>query len=137
MERLVPEDAGDGSDTAPAADPDADPDEPRTARPLYVPVRLGSAGGHHLRFARTPLGARTAIGFTSASRLIAVLGAGQPWIRLAEPALRALAEPLGAALVTVDPQLTAPAPAPAIGGQPAPAGPCARRALEMPEAMAA
>ncbi|MEV6418487.1 SAV_915 family protein [Streptomyces sp. NPDC051662] len=134
MERLVTEDAGDGSDTAPAADPDADPDEPGTARPLYVPVRLGSAGGRQLRFARTPLGARTAIGFTSSLRLTAVLGEGQAWIRLAEPALRALAEPLGAVLVTVDPQLTAPAPA--LGGRPAPTGPCARRALEMPEAMA-
>ncbi|MER8071029.1 SAV_915 family protein [Streptomyces sp. NPDC094034] len=137
MERLVPEDAGDGSDTAPVADPDADPDEPRAARPLYVPVRLGSAGGHQLRFARTPLGARTAIGFTSSLRLTAVLGEGQPWIRLAEPALRALAEPLGAALVTVDPQLTAPAPAPAGDVRPAPDRPCARRALETPEAMAA
>ncbi|MFD7312472.1 SAV_915 family protein [Streptomyces sp. NPDC059883] len=132
MKPLISEDADGGSDPAPAADPDADPDEPRTARPLYVPVRLGSAGGHQLRFARTPLGARTAIGFTSSPRLTAVLGEGQAWIRLAEPALRALAEPLGAALVTVDPQLTAPA----IGGRPAPAGPCARRALEMPEAMA-
>ncbi|MFJ9032389.1 SAV_915 family protein [Streptomyces sp. NPDC102274] len=132
MERLISEDADGGSDPAPAADPDADPDEPRTARPLYVPVRLGSAGGHQLRFARTPLGARTAIGFTSSLRLTAVLGEGQAWIRLAEPALRALAEPLGAALVTVDPQLTAPA----ISGRPAPSGPCARRALEVPEAMA-
>ncbi|MFB6984134.1 SAV_915 family protein [Streptomyces scopuliridis] len=133
MERLVPEGADGGADPAPAADPDADPDEPRTAGPLYVPVRLGSAGGHQLRFARTPLGARTAIGFTSSLRLTAVLGEGQAWIRLAEPALRALAEPLGALVVTVDPQLTAPA----IGGRPGPAGPCARRALELPEAMAA
>ncbi|WP_407706344.1 SAV_915 family protein [Streptomyces scopuliridis] len=89
MERLVPEDADGGSDPAPAAAPDADPDVRRTAGPLYVPVRLGSAGGHQLRFARTPLGARTAIGFTSSLRLTAVLGEGQAWIRLAEPALRA------------------------------------------------
>ncbi|MFE2748302.1 SAV_915 family protein [Streptomyces scopuliridis] len=132
MERLVPEDADGGSDPAPAADPDADPDEPRTAGPLYVPVRLGSTGGHQLRFARTPLGTRTAIGFTSSLRLTAVLGEGQAWIRLAEPALRALAEPLGTTLVTVDPQLTAPATV----RRPAPDRPCARRALELPEAMA-
>ncbi|MGW1881501.1 SAV_915 family protein [Streptomyces sp. NPDC001970] len=89
---------------------DADPDEPTPAEPLFVPVRLGSAGGYQLRFMRTPLGVRTAIGFTSAGRLTAVLGEGQAWIRLAEPALRALSEPLGVTRVTVDPQLTAPAP---------------------------
>lgn len=88
----------------------ADPDERRPAGPLYVPVRLGSAGGHQLRFVRTPLGVRTAVGFTSKERLLAVLGDEQQWIRLAEPALRALAEPLGVTLVTVDPQLSAPAP---------------------------
>lgn len=86
---------------------DADPDEPGPARPLYVPVRLGSAGGQQLRFMRTPLGARTAVGFTSARRLTAALGARQPYIRLAETCLRALSEPLGVDLVTVDPQLAA------------------------------
>lgn len=57
---------------------------------------------------RTPLGVRTAVGFTSARRLTGALGARQPYIRLAEPCLRALAEPLGVGLVTVDPQLAAP-----------------------------
>ncbi|WP_392876025.1 SAV_915 family protein [Streptomyces sp. LN499] len=61
---------------------------------------------------RTPLGVRTAIGFTIARRLTVVLGEGQAWNRLAEPVLRALSEPLGVSSVTVDPQLTAPAPAP-------------------------
>ncbi|WP_308358675.1 SAV_915 family protein [Streptomyces cucumeris] len=61
---------------------------------------------------RTPLGARTAIGFTSEHRLIATLGPEQPWIRLAEPALRALTVALGVATVTVDPLFTARAPRP-------------------------
>ncbi|MET9551737.1 SAV_915 family protein [Streptomyces sp. NPDC006645] len=92
---------------------DADPEEPRPAAPLYVPVRLCSAGGRQLRFMRTPLGARTAVGFTSARRLTAALGARQPYIRLAEACLRALSEPLGVDLVTVDPQVgleTSPLP---------------------------
>lgn len=92
---------------------DADPDEPRPAGPLFVPVRFGSAGGRQLRYMRTPLGVRTAVGFTSERRLAGVLGAEQAWMRLAEPALRALSEPLGVTRVTVDPQLTAPAPVPA------------------------
>ncbi|MEU2431561.1 SAV_915 family protein [Streptomyces sp. NPDC007861] len=100
---------------------DTDPDEPRPAAPLFVPVRLGSAGGRQLRFMRTPLGVRTAVGFTSARRLAAVLGAGQAWTRLAEPALRALSEPLGVTVVTVDPQLTAHAPSRVPGPASAPA----------------
>ncbi|WP_326810401.1 hypothetical protein [Streptomyces scopuliridis] len=67
MERLVPEDADDGSDPAPAAAPDADPDERRTAGPLYVPVRLGSArpaatscGSHARHSARGPRSASPA-----------------------------------------------------------------------------
>ncbi|MEU8887700.1 SAV_915 family protein [Streptomyces sp. NPDC048442] len=106
---------------------DADPDEPGPAAgggALYVPVRLGSAGGRHLRFLRTPLGHRTAVGFSSAARLGDVLGAQQPWVRLGEPALRALAAPLGVTVLTVDPQLTAPAaqsgPQPATRPVPAP-----------------
>ncbi|WP_408055915.1 SAV_915 family protein [Streptomyces blattellae] len=50
------------------------------------------------------------MGFTSASRLTDALGAGQPWIRLAEPALRALIAPLGVTTVTIDPRISAPAP---------------------------
>ncbi|MGW6460184.1 SAV_915 family protein [Streptomyces sp. NPDC055078] len=121
-------------DTLTRAEADtADPDELRPAGPLFVPVRLGSAGGHHLRFMRTPLGVRTAVGFTSRERLIAVLGERQPWIRLAEPALRTLAEPLGVTTVTVNPQLTAPSPVP--GKHHTPAAPCARR--RHPEALRA
>ncbi|MGW4031350.1 SAV_915 family protein [Streptomyces sp. NPDC004838] len=129
----------------------ADPDELRPAGPLYVPVRLGSAGGRQLRFMRTPLGVRTAVGFTSRERLAAVLGEDQRWIRLAAPALRTLAEPLGVTTLTVDPQLTAPALAPQgdpVSGRPArparpvrrehtapPVQPCARRSGWDPEAM--
>ncbi|MCT9092955.1 hypothetical protein N4G70_29390 [Streptomyces sp. ASQP_92] len=107
---------------------DADPDERRPAGPLYVPVRLGSAGGHQLRFLRDEFGARTAVGFTSAEALAAVLGRDQRWIRLAEPALRALSAPLGVARVTIDPVLAPPAPR-RRHGQPQPQTPplCARR----------
>ncbi len=58
---------------------------------------------------RTPLGDRTAVAFTSKDRLAATLGPDQAWIRLAEPALRALAAPLGVTTFIVDPQLAAPA----------------------------
>ncbi|WP_329462410.1 SAV_915 family protein [Streptomyces sp. NBC_01431] len=107
---------------------DADPEERRPAGPLYVPVRLGSAGGHQLRFLRDELGVRTAVGFTSPDRLNAVLGGDQAWIRLAEPALKALSAPLGVTRVTVDPLLSPPA-AQRRRGQTAsaPASACARR----------
>ncbi|MEU6667167.1 SAV_915 family protein [Streptomyces sp. NPDC046727] len=90
---------------------DPEPSDRFPAGPLYVPVRPGTSGCA-ARLFRTPLGERTAVGFTSPRRLTATLGPGQPWIRLAEPALRALTAPLGIATVTVDPQFTAPAPAP-------------------------
>ncbi|WP_306318958.1 MULTISPECIES: SAV_915 family protein [unclassified Streptomyces] len=91
----------------PAEDPE--PADRFPAGPLYVPVRPGRLG-HAARLFRTPLGDRTAVGFTSAYALTSTLGTGQPWIRLAEPALRAITAPLGATVVTVDPQLLAPAP---------------------------
>ncbi|MFD7033689.1 SAV_915 family protein [Streptomyces sp. NPDC059917] len=85
---------------------DPEPEEQVPAGPLYVPAR---PGGTHLvvRLFRTPLGARTAVGFTSADRLAATLGASQPWIRLSESALRSMTAPLGASLLTLDPTLTA------------------------------
>ncbi|MEU3403346.1 SAV_915 family protein [Streptomyces sp. NPDC006670] len=100
---------------------DPEPEERVPAGPLYVPVRPGT-GEVAVRLFRTPLGARTAVGFTRAERLAAVLGAGHPWIRLSEPALRALAEPLGVASLTVDPSLTAPAAAPTVGAPTGAAG---------------
>ncbi|MEU8974422.1 SAV_915 family protein [Streptomyces monashensis] len=91
---------------------DPEPSDPTPAGPLYVPVRPGPSGCA-ARLFRTPLGERTAVGFTSPLRLAATLGPGQPWIRLAEPALRALTAPLGVTALTVDPQFTAPAAGPA------------------------
>ncbi|MGX2996345.1 SAV_915 family protein [Streptomyces sp. JNUCC 64] len=73
---------------------------------LYVPVRPGS-GGTVARWFRTPLGERTAVGFTTVDRLAAALGAGHPAVRLAVPALLALAAPLGIGRITVDPVLVA------------------------------
>ncbi|MFD4601167.1 SAV_915 family protein [Streptomyces sp. NPDC058464] len=107
---------------------DPEPSERFPAGPLFVPVRPGPAGCA-ARLFRTPLGERTAVGFTSPSRLAATLGPDQAWIRLAEPALRALTAPLGVTTVTVDPQLTAPAPhlAPA----PAPVRPVAPVAVSL------
>jgi hypothetical protein len=87
---------------------DAEPSERVPAGLLYVPVRSGPAGCT-ARFFRTPLGGRTAVGFTSAARLAATLGPEQASIRLSAPALRALAAPLGVTALTVDPQFSAPA----------------------------
>ncbi|MET7548506.1 MULTISPECIES: SAV_915 family protein [unclassified Streptomyces] len=89
-------------------DDDPDPEEQDPAGSLYVPVRPGTSA-MMARLFRTPLGARTAVGFTTQGRLTATLGAEQPWIRLSESTLRSLAAPLGAELLTVDPTLTAPA----------------------------
>ena len=86
---------------------DSEPSEPNPTGLLLVPVRSGPAG-YAARMFRTPLGGRTAVGFTTQARLAATLGPDQAWIPLSEPALRALAEPLGVAAITVDPQLAAP-----------------------------
>lgn len=89
-------------------DPDPDPDEQDRAVILYVPVRPDTAGSA-LRMFRTPLGERTAVGFTRLDLLTATLGAGQSAIRLAEPVLRSLTGPLGVDRLVVDPVLSAPA----------------------------
>ncbi|MEU8828436.1 SAV_915 family protein [Streptomyces sp. NPDC048636] len=83
---------------------DSEPSERVPAGPLYVPVRPGP-DSCAVRVFRTPLGGRTAVGFSSQRRLAAVLGSRQQWIRLAEPALRALTEPLGVTDLTVDPRV--------------------------------
>ncbi|MEV0373095.1 SAV_915 family protein [Streptomyces sp. NPDC050636] len=82
---------------------DPEPADRVPAGPLFVPVRSGPAGCT-ARLFRTPLGSRTAVGFTSKQRLTAALGGGQSWVTLSEPALRALTEPLGTTVVTVDPR---------------------------------
>ncbi|MFB7592480.1 SAV_915 family protein [Streptomyces sp. NPDC056169] len=104
---------------------DAEPfKRPPAAGRLCVPVRP-SAGGWATRLFRTPVGGgRTAVAFTDPARLRAVLGAAQPWIPLAEPALRALVEPLGVSELRIDPAFTAPAPAVAArAAAPKPASP--------------
>jgi hypothetical protein len=91
---------------------DPEPEEPVPAGPLCVPVRPGGAVGGAavvIRLFRTPLGERTAVGFTDPDKLAATLGEGGPWIALSESALRALAGPLGVVRLTVDPTLSAPA----------------------------
>ncbi|MFI7412898.1 SAV_915 family protein [Streptomyces sp. NPDC049627] len=90
---------------------DPEPSDRFPAGPLFVPVRPGPSG-YVTRLFRTPLGDRTAVGFTSEQQLVATLGPEQPWIRLAHPALCALTAPLGVAALTLDPQFAAPAPAP-------------------------
>ncbi|MEU9397930.1 SAV_915 family protein [Streptomyces sp. NPDC048324] len=85
---------------------DPEPSDRFPAGLLFVPVRPGPSGCV-TRVFRTPLGDRTAVAFTSENRLTAKLGPEQAWIRLAEPALRALTTPLGVTTVTVDPQFTA------------------------------
>ncbi|WP_243638860.1 SAV_915 family protein [Streptacidiphilus pinicola] len=82
---------------------------------LLVPVRSGPAGAV-LRLFRSPLGERTAVGFSSRRQLAAVLGPEQTAVELAEPALRAMADALGVGRITVDPQLAAAPAAAAVAG---------------------
>src|SRR5882757_2786577 len=84
-------------------------DQVPAGRRLFVPVRSGPAGCT-ARFFRTALDGRTAVAFTSRERLVRTLGPDQPWIRLSEPALRALGAPLGVGSLRIDPRLSAPAP---------------------------
>ncbi|WUD77764.1 hypothetical protein OG937_41685 [Streptomyces sp. NBC_00510] len=91
---------------------DPEPSDPSPAgrhrETLYVPVRPGPVGCVARMF-RTPLGGRTAVGFTTTERLTETLGPDQQWITLSESALRSLARPLGVTALTVDPQFAAPA----------------------------
>ncbi|MEV4613220.1 SAV_915 family protein [Kitasatospora sp. NPDC049258] len=102
---------------------DTAPKEPAEPRPvLHVPVRA-TADGYALRLFKQRDGSRCAVAFTSAAALAGLLGPAQQSVRLAEPALRALATPLGAVDLVVDPQLVAPpvAPAPELLAPPLPA----------------
>ncbi|WP_031486463.1 SAV_915 family protein [Streptomyces bicolor] len=124
------------------SDEDPEPSERFPAGPLYVPVRPGQAACA-ARLFRTPIGDRTAVGFTSRRKLTATLGPDQPWIRLAEPALRSLTAPLGVTTVTVDPRFCAPAPAqtrpsaPGVESAPQHSGPRFRRGAWDPQAVGA
>ncbi|MFB6819789.1 SAV_915 family protein [Streptomyces sp. NPDC056347] len=95
---------------------DPDPLRPGRTRTLFVPVRPGPAGCC-ARLFRTPLGERTAVAFTGERQLVRALGGRQHWIRLSEPAVRALAAPLGVTALVIDPLLAVPGPA-ALPGRP-------------------
>lgn len=73
--------------------------------PLFVPVRQGRFSAS-LRLFRTAAGQKTAVAFTSPLRLARVLGSGQQWVRLSEPALRGMLKDLDAIGVVVDPAAT-------------------------------
>ncbi|MBP2056202.1 hypothetical protein J2Z21_009220 [Streptomyces griseochromogenes] len=66
---------------------DPEPSDRFPAGPLFVPVRPGPSGCA-ARLFRTPVGDRTAVGFTSVRSLTVTLGPEQAWINQAEPALR-------------------------------------------------
>lgn len=76
----------------------------RTTGLMLVPVRGGS-GMVSLRCARLETGERVGLAFTSETRLVEVMGADQPWIRLDERAIRALLAPLAVTRIRVDPSL--------------------------------
>jgi hypothetical protein len=115
---------------------------------LFVPVRASALGTLALRTGRLPSGPRVGLAFTSEASLRSALGAGQPWIRLDEDAMRAMLMPLGIAQIRVDiaqirvdaclpapapaPAATRPAPAPAATPAAAPAGPATPKACPKP-----
>ncbi len=76
---------------------------------LFVPVRASALDTLALRTGRLPSGPRVGLAFTSEASLRSALGAGQPWIRLDEDAIRAMLTPLGIAQIRVDACLPAPA----------------------------
>jgi hypothetical protein len=77
-----------------------------------------------LRTGRLESGQRTGLAFTSQTSLMSALGPSQHWVRLSEPALRAMLIPLGVAQIRLDP-LAVHAPSHGTeadsGRQPAPA----------------
>jgi hypothetical protein len=81
--------------------------EDHTHQQLCIPVR-GNGCGFTLRLFRNRDGSRCTVAFTTPERLTAVLGAGQSWVELAEPALRDMVGPLGVQQLVVDPNLIAP-----------------------------
>ncbi len=81
-------------------------EEPSDIGRLYVPLR-DAACGVSLRLFRDRGAVRCAVGFTSADRLAAVLGADQRCYRLTEHAVRTLARERGVMTLIVDPGLVA------------------------------
>lgn len=96
---------------------DPDPLHPHRTGALFVPVRPGPVG-YCARLFRTPLGVRTAVAFTDERQLTRTLGRQQAWVRLSEPAVRALVAPLGIVGLTVDPLMTAPGTGGRTAGKP-------------------
>ncbi|WP_326769588.1 hypothetical protein OG978_38135 [Streptomyces sp. NBC_01591] len=88
---------------------DPDPLQPNRTGALFVPARSGPTG-YCVRLFRTPLGVHTAVAFTDERQLALTLGQRQTWIRLSEPAVRALVAPLGVVDLVVDPLLAVPGP---------------------------
>jgi hypothetical protein len=82
-----------------------DTQPPDTGR-LFVPLRDAGCGVA-VRMFRDRHGARCAVGFTSAERLVSALGTQQPYYRLTERALRELAHERGVETLVVDPGLVA------------------------------
>ncbi|WP_433336039.1 SAV_915 family protein [Spirillospora sp. CA-294931] len=77
---------------------------------LIVPVRV-CGGAAVLRTGRLDSGGeRCGIAFTARDRLRAVLGPEQPWIEMAEPALRSTLRQMGIGRIRVDPMLVSPRP---------------------------
>lgn len=76
-------------------------------QPWFVPVRCSAAGTMTPLLARLPEGPRTGLAFTSAKALADACRPGQPWIRLCEPALRALLTPIGITHIQLDPVIIA------------------------------
>ncbi|MEU3298292.1 hypothetical protein ABZ729_00445 [Streptomyces sp. NPDC006678] len=63
---------------------DPEPSERVPAGLLFVPVRPGPSGSTGMFF-RSPLGCRTAVGFTSQQKLLSTPGEEQAFVRLSEP----------------------------------------------------
>ncbi|MFI2609201.1 SAV_915 family protein [Kitasatospora sp. NPDC018619] len=75
----------------------------------HVPVTPSTTGGTSaLRLFRLRDGRRCAVGFSSPAALTALLGPDHAHAELGEPALRALAAPLGIDTLVLDPRLVAP-----------------------------
>ncbi|MGZ0147265.1 SAV_915 family protein [Kribbella sp. WER1] len=71
----------------------------------FVPVRCAD-GVAVVQTGRSPDGRRVGIAFTTSADLRAACGAAE-WMRLSEPALRDLLEPLGITRIQLDPALVA------------------------------
>jgi type III secretion system (T3SS) SseB-like protein len=76
---------------------------------LFVPVR-GIGSMLRLRLFRSRTGQSTAVAFSSAERLVALLGAAQGWVHVDRSVVASLIEPLGVLELVIDPVLTAPVP---------------------------